>query len=304
MIYKKTYRLTTVLLLGALGLSAHLDYLKSNQSAIQQVELIKQLESNNRQIAYYNEMKVEDFREFIRRKKTYHGLVDAADQVLEQRSSLNDVLIKKEKELKEIRNLNLMEQYRAEHRICAETNQELSQFKKDILAIVIELSKDRRFGIKPDEINALKEKIESYYTQPLERSFFSRTNDLQLQLARLKNQYFQINTIVINYLTSKVAGQRVRFDRFQVLSFANETKLKQGEVFETSLGLVKPISDSSIHSVKVNGKPIQRNENPWYSYSHKTNRKGKHSYVVEMELKNKDTGKIESFKRTYWYQVR
>lgn len=81
MIYIRTYRYSTILLFLALGLYAHLDYLKSNQRAIQDVELIKQLESNNRQIGFYEEMRVENFRASIRKKKTYHGLIEAADQL-------------------------------------------------------------------------------------------------------------------------------------------------------------------------------------------------------------------------------
>lgn len=246
-------------------------------------------------------MRVERFKERMRKMREYYGIAEAAEQVIEQRITLNNILIKKEKELKETKQLNLLEQYRAQNRICVETNQELNQFKKDILTIVIELSKQKKYGIGHKEFESLKEKIESYYTKPLEQSLFSSAEDLQLQLARLKNQYFQKSTIVTSYLCSKIGGGSVQFAPSQIFSSAESYVTEIGEAFNAEIFIVdRPVVKSIVISATVDGVEYPVKDGI-LKFTEKPTVKGRHKYTVRYKTKNRFTGKTDVFRRTFSY---
>ncbi len=120
-------------------------------------------------------------------------------------------------------------------------------------------------------------------------------------LALLENDALLTAQITIRYLGAKIGGCGPIFDKFMVVSSPRKNYVKMGETFQADIFLSAASSQAEV-TAKINGKtyPVDRGV---ILYKIKPDRYGTHTYEAEISLKHPDTGRIETFTKTFQYEV-
>jgi|GEM_PF-3062972 len=167
-------------------------------------------------------------------------------------------------------------------------------------------SKFRSLGIKPDEISELNKKLSPEF-ETLRSGFNSNLLypvSYAYQLEEKRNSLLKIGFITTSYLFGKIGARGMHFTKFQVLSSPKTDATELGDQFTANVFL-----GTSTHyppefiSATVNGVPHKIKKGV-IQFKEKPVTRGRHEYEVKFQIKNKLTGKTDSFKRTFSYLVR
>ena len=123
---------------------------------------------------------------------------------------------------------------------------------------------------------------------------------------KFQNDVISTEATYLNYLANKVGTSTdVVLDKFTVVSSPEKTYVINGETFKTEVFMSASASAESNTgvSITVNGRPLSLNNEGVAEYSTKANGVGKKKYDVEASIKNPVTGEVQSFKRSYEYEV-
>ncbi|MEL6124524.1 MAG: hypothetical protein AAFR14_12475, partial [Bacteroidota bacterium] len=108
-------------------------------------------------------------------------------------------------------------------------------------------------------------------------------------LRKFQNDVISTESAMLNYLAGKVGTTTdVVIDKFTVLSAPEKTYVINGETFKTDVVLTAAASKESNTSLnlKVNGQPLQIDEDGVASWTQRANGVGKKSYTVEGSIVN------------------
>lgn len=306
MMYKKTYRLIIVLLMVIIGIFYLKDSLMIQYNNQQNLSLVKQLNLNNQRIELMSSFRLNSLEEGFRKMKEYRELLVAGNEIVDLTKTFTTFIEYKEKELERMNEWNILKNIKNKQALYNDINEQLAQYNHNLLDVFIRLKKNRTLGIRSKEFEMLKERINQYFEEPLNQNYsyilFKIDNHL-LQLAKIKNRVLIASNITVTYLSCIIGGGSVTFDRYQVLAWPPKETIKQGEIFEPEISLASAVASIHIQSLKIDGVPIQKNKDERYYIQYNTDRKGKQKYTVEVAVKNPQTKKVDTFKKTYRYTV-
>lgn len=123
---------------------------------------------------------------------------------------------------------------------------------------------------------------------------------------KFQNDVISTEASFLNYLANKVGTSTdVVLDKFTVVSSPEKTYVINGETFKTEVFMSASASAESNTgvSISVNGRPLSVNEDGVAEFSTRANGVGKKIYNVEASIKNPVTDEVQTFKRTYEYEV-
>jgi gliding motility-associated protein GldM len=125
-------------------------------------------------------------------------------------------------------------------------------------------------------------------------------------LRKFQNDVISTESSFLGYLANKVGTTTdVVLDKFTVVSAPEKTYVINGETFTTDVFMSASASGESNTgvSIKVNGTPVAVNSDGVAQFSAKASGVGKKSYNVEASITNPVTGEVQSFTKTYEYEV-
>ncbi len=125
-------------------------------------------------------------------------------------------------------------------------------------------------------------------------------------LRKFQNDVISTESTFLNYLANKVGTNTdVVLDKFTVVSAPEKTYVIKGDQFKTDVFMSASASGESNTGVtiKVNGQPLKVNSDGVATFTQSANSVGKKSYNVEASIKNPVTGEVQSFKKTYEYEI-
>lgn len=178
-----------------------------------------------------------------------------------------------------------------------------------IIHILDTLSNHKFFRIKDDE----KAMLVSKWIIPKPELLLSKNKWIETtfggksvaasftNLALLENDALLTTQMTLRYLGAKIGGCGPLFDRFVVVSSPLKNYVKPGETFKADIFLSAASSQSDF-TAKINGK-IYPIENGVIEYETKPNKYGTHTYKAEITIKNPHTKKVETFTKTFQYEV-
>jgi len=187
---------------------------------------------------------------------------------------------------------------------------ELQGFTRDLLKLVDEGDQSKMTSTLPtivdDKTWEGKKKNNKNYTW----STFN-FNQMPLQavlpiLTKFQNDIKSSEAEILNYLAGKVGTTTdVVLDKFTVVSAPEKTYVIKGERFKTDVFLSASASADANTGVKisVNGKPLSVNADGVAEFTMGANSVGKKNYNVEASITNPVTGEVQSFKKSYEFEV-
>jgi len=191
----------------------------------------------------------------------------------------------------------------------AKIREKLVATRSKFLGIINNLSEERMFGIRNDEIKELTSKwtipnleIYPYQNDWVENTFGDKSvAATYANLIMLKNDVLSSSDMAVSFLAYRMSGPSVMFDKYVVVSSPRKIYIKSGETFKADIFLSAASSQSEF-SAKINGKtyPV---EDGVILYEAKLGKSGTHSYEAEISLKHPNTGRIKTYKQTFQYEV-
>jgi hypothetical protein len=193
-----------------------------------------------------------------------------------------------------------------------ETRKELIKIIDDLVA---ELDKEPIVGFRldPEAIRSLKKDLvievpdEKLWKKDgissWEAYVFSNTSVafcLPL-LRKIENDAFITSTQIVNYLASNFGTKTLVYDKFDVFSQPKKGLILLGETFETEIAL-GAYSSQTDFSVSVNGTNVVV-DNARAKYRFKPSSIGTQRYTATLNIKNPQTGQIETVKKEFEYEV-
>lgn len=125
-------------------------------------------------------------------------------------------------------------------------------------------------------------------------------------LRKFQNDIKSTESSFLNYLATKVGTTTdVVLDRFTVVSAPEKTYVINGETFKTDVFLSASASAESNTgvSIKVNGSALSVNDDGVATFTTTASGVGKKSYNVEASIRNPVTDEIQTFNKTYEFEV-
>ncbi len=188
-------------------------------------------------------------------------------------------------------------------------NAKISETNHRFINILNELRENRIFGIRESEKREVISKFllgtpENHALQNnVKKDIFTNKSvaATYANMTMLKNDALLTAQMLVNYLGGKISGQHPIFDRFMVVSSPRKIYIKKGETFKADIFLSAASSQSEF-TAKINGKtyPVDKGV---ILYEIKPDRYGTHTYEAEISLKHPDTKRIETFTKTFKYEV-
>jgi len=188
-------------------------------------------------------------------------------------------------------------------------NAKISETNRKFITILNQLSEDRTFHIREDE---KKEVITRFLLGTTENHTLQNNTEEDIfrgksvaatyaNMTMLKNDALLTAQMMINYFSAKVSGQDIIFDKYMVVSSPHKSYTKPGETFKADIFLSAASSEAEV-TAKINGK-IYPVEDGVILYEVKSDKRGTHTYEAEISLKHPDTGRIETYKQAFKYEV-
>jgi gliding motility-associated protein GldM len=189
---------------------------------------------------------------------------------------------------------------------------ELLKFREDILALVDEEDRESFTKEIPAIVDdeAWKQKASTKKRSNYDWATFN-FKQMPLQavipiLRKFQNDVKSTESSFLNYLATKVGTTTdVVLDRFTVVSAPEKTYIINGEQFSTDVFMSASASAESNTGVtiKVNGRQLPVNDDGVATFATTASGVGKKSYEVEASIRNPVTDEIQTFRRTYEYEV-
>ncbi len=125
-------------------------------------------------------------------------------------------------------------------------------------------------------------------------------------LRKFQNDVISTESAFLNYLATKVGTTKdLVIDKFTVVSAPEKTYVINGETFTTDVFISASASQESNTgmTLSVNGRQLPINEDGVATFIQTANGVGKKSYRVDGTVTNPVTGEVQSFTKTYEYEV-
>ncbi len=189
---------------------------------------------------------------------------------------------------------------------------DLLKYRDDILALVDEEDRDAFTNEIPTIVDdeTWKLKAAAKKRSKIDWAYFN-FKQMPLQavlpiLRKFQNDVKSVESSYLNYLANKVGTTTdVVLDRFTVVSSPDKTYVINGEQFKTEVFMSASASQESNTgvSIRVNGQPLSVNEDGVATYTTSASGVGKKSYTVEASIRNPVTDEVQTFTKTYEYEV-
>ncbi len=309
---KKLYLLTlcSIILSGC--------FQKPSKSTIEQLTSIaRDIENNNQVLEKQIRHTISNMEETVKRKPDYKALVPAAWAIRTKSTNLI-------KEIdKAIANMNwevsegMIEEKKGSEQALTvrqwrskwfpqftQSKQLVIELQREIRQQLQRLSDNRNLGIRQEEINELTEKSALLQIDTSTINFANkRAIENYMTLITLKNKAVTDVIRQINFLESKMG--RIRCHNWpMVMSSPEKPYIIKGEVFETQIYLnISCITQMvDIVDVTINGEKIPFKDGIG-NYTVKPTKYGEHSYKAEIFVKNPFHGMIETYEKTFKFEV-
>ena len=191
-----------------------------------------------------------------------------------------------------------------------ELKQALIDYHRDILNLIDEEDKESVGKEIPtlvdDETWKIKKKKKKNYTWSTFNFSHMPVQAVLPILRKFQNDVKSTESEFLNYLANKVGTTKdVVLDKFTVVSAPEKTYVINGEQFNTEVFLSASASAESNTGVtiKVNGRNLPVREDGVANWNIRANGVGKKQYKVEASVNNPVTGEIQTFNKTYEYEV-
>lgn len=166
--------------------------------------------------------------------------------------------------------------------------------------------------IKPEEIEQLKKDLslkvddqqwKDYKKKSWEQLYFDHMPVAAVFpiLSGYQNSARNAESSIINFLAGKMGNVEIIFDKFEPVSSPEKSYVIVGEKFATDVFLSTSSSQTDI-SVRVNGASVPLREGKGH-YEATAGEVGEKSYKVDITVKNPTTNKIETYSKTFKYEV-
>ncbi|MEM9919548.1 MAG: gliding motility protein GldM [Bacteroidota bacterium] len=122
--------------------------------------------------------------------------------------------------------------------------------------------------------------------------------------SKFKNDAKATESAVLNYLLSKVGGEDIVLDKFQVVSSPKKTYVIKGESFETEVFLSASASQASNTgvSISVNGRSLPVKDGV-ATFKESAGSTGIRKYTASITVTNPVTGEKNTYKNNFEYEV-
>jgi hypothetical protein len=120
-------------------------------------------------------------------------------------------------------------------------------------------------------------------------------------LRKFQNDARTSEAAVVNFLASQIGKMEVTYDKFDVFAQSSKPYILVGETYESEIALGAYSSQAGF-TVSVNGRSLPVVDGK-AKFSAKGSRVGEQKYTATIGVKNPQTGKTESFKKDFFYEV-
>ena len=121
-------------------------------------------------------------------------------------------------------------------------------------------------------------------------------------LGKIQSDAKSSASAVLNYCATKVQGEDLKFDKFIPGVAPEKNYIILGEEFKADVFLSAFSSKADNISINVDGRNLPLKEGIG-SFSERANSVGEKKYTVTINIKNPTTGKVESVKKEFSYEV-
>ncbi|MGH1336416.1 MAG: GldM family protein [Aureispira sp.] len=120
-------------------------------------------------------------------------------------------------------------------------------------------------------------------------------------LRKFQNDARTSEAAVVNFLASQIGKMEVTYDKFDVFAQSSKPYILIGETYEAEIALGAYSSQAGF-SVSVNGRSLPVVDGK-AQFKASGSRVGEQKYTATIGVKNPQTGKTESFKKDFFYEV-
>ncbi|HAY71682.1 MAG TPA: hypothetical protein DCX89_07300 [Saprospirales bacterium] len=211
----------------------------------------------------------------------------------------------KTKKFKGERNFDIVTNYLINQKKGQELHDKILEYREKFLSLIDE--KDRAtfdVGLNIDDETWKKSHMRRNDWADFTFSHMPLTATLPI-FAKFKNDAKSAQAAVLNYLLSKVGGEDVVLDRFTVMSSPKRSYVIKGETFETEVFLSASASSASNTgvSISINGQRVAVDQNGVAIWKAAATSLGRKPYTATVSVTNPVTGKTDSYKRDFEFEV-
>jgi len=266
-----------------------LESIKREQTAL--------LENYNTFLEFEFEKTSDRMEEEVKRKREYRKLYSANIQLT---SILKSALKPIDQELVDHKYTGWDEVKKSKSKI----ESKLATVGGEIFSVLTQAQTHRNLGIKPKEILILKRKLRNDFATLYLKEEKNDPLTYHLDLLKKKNSLLSVGYKISDYLCSKIGSTTLIFDRFMLVSSSESFLTEPGDKFSTKIFLSTALSPSPEYkSATINGVEYPIKDGV-VKFSEIPTVKGWHHYTVHVKVKNRFTGKMDSFKKTFRYLVK
>ncbi len=120
-------------------------------------------------------------------------------------------------------------------------------------------------------------------------------------LRKFQNDARTSEAAVVNFLASQIGKMEVTYDKFDVFSQSPKPYILLGETYESEIALGAYSSQAGF-TVSVNGRSLPVVDGK-AKFTASGSRVGEQKYTATISVKNPQTGKVETFKKDFFYEV-
>ncbi len=181
--------------------------------------------------------------------------------------------------------------------------------RQKLEAVLLKLSGNGNLGIKQEELNKIIDQLTlEIDTTNLGRKSWEQFNFNQMPvaacfpiLAKMQNDAKTSEASIINYLAGKIGVIDIPFDNFVVVASPKKTFLLKGGQYEADIFLSAASSQAKV-DISVNGQTL-KTQGGKATYSATASGLGEQSYTAKITVKNPFNGKVETYTKTFSYEV-
>ena len=274
------------------------DGAKKKKSLEQYAERIEPAQNLSRDLEDYME---NIMNQLIDAGGNINGTVDDGDYI--ERAGLRELRGKKNKDITTRLLVN--------QGIGEELKTKLQEYRDNILELVDEEDRETFGNEIPVIVDDKTWKLRAENKRSITNWSTFNFKQMPLQavipiLRKFQNDVKSSESSFLNYLATKVGTTTdVVLDKFTVVSSPDKTYVINGETFKTDVFLSASASQESNTGVtiRVNGAPLSVNDEGVATFTADARGVGKKSYTVEASILNPVTEEVQSFTRTYEYEV-
>ena len=154
--------------------------------------------------------------------------------------------------------------------------------------------------VDDDKLEAVKEEIDpKYRIEDFKNATVAKTLYL---LEQLQSEILILENIALNHWFGMTGTDSTESEYYFPMVNVPRTMVRQGETFEAEIYLSVYYKTRKIQQIRVNGKRLSVKDGKSIVRM-KTNTLGKHQYHVSISEKSPVTGQIDTYKRTFEYEV-